>query len=135
MLAMPYSQYSDPNMAKQDWIRGVTGYQGGFGSGDFGRWGQSNGWDARTLTNVWNQMQPMFQNQPSYPQNTGLLGNHQQMGGLLSGYQPINYGWGQPISSRVEYPTGPGPMPNFQMPGPGGFGGPANSGHSFMWSP
>lgn len=96
-------------------------------------------------------------------QNQGLLSQPQNGGGLLSGYQPINYGnWQQPQAAQTSTQPGlqphvmPGPNPNSpyqwnnmgQASWGGGqdfatvtgnwggrqFGQPANTSHSFLWS-
>lgn len=118
------------NPERNRWVANVTGYSGDFSGGQFGQWGQQNGWDANTLVNMYDRMgqqQPQQPQQPPMPQQGGW-GTMPALQGLLSGYQPMGgyFGYG---GASFGAPVGPQTQ--------GGFAGtfpPANSGSNMLWT-
>lgn len=115
------------NPERNQWVAGVTGYQGDFSGGQFGQWGQQNGWDANTLVNLYGQM---GQQQPQQPpmQQQGGWGSMPSLQGLLSGYQPMGgyFGYG---GASFGAPVNPQMQPGFAGTFP-----PANSGSNMLWT-
>lgn len=106
------------NAMRNQWISGVTGYGGDFGNGQFSQWGQNNGWDASTLANVYNSMQPgqfhggMGQFQGGMGGYTSAppagWGGSSALGGLLGGYTPMFGGYGATNFGMPTYSSNPG---------------------------
>lgn len=119
------------NTDRNRWVASVTGYGGDFSGGQFGQWGQQNGWDANTLVNMYDRI---GQQQPQQPQMSqqGGWGSMPALQGLLSGYQPMGgyggYG-GASFAGSFGAPTGPQSQPGFAGTFP-----PANSGSNMLWT-
>ena len=127
------------NPERNQWVANVTGYDGDFSNGQFGQWGQQNGFDANTLVNAYDRMQnrsPALP-EPQMPQ-CGGCGSMAGLQGLLSGYAPAIYNGGAfgGNASGMGGAFGGGyASASQQMPG---FAGVmptlANRGHNMLWS-
>lgn len=115
------------NPDRNRWVANVTGYSGDFSNGQFGQWGQQNGWDAGTLVNMYDRMGQQQPQQPPMPQPMqGGWGTMPALQGLLSGFQPMG-GYGGYGGASFGAPVGP----------QAGFAGtfpPANSGSNMLWT-
>lgn len=114
---------------RNQWVASVTGYGGDFSGGQFGQWGQQNGWDANTLVNMYDRMSQQQPQQPQMPQQVGW-GSMPALQGLLSGYQPMG-GYGGYGGASFGAPV----SPTFSnQPGFAGTFPPANSGSYMLWT-
>ena len=130
-------QQSNPNRnwganpERNRWVASVTGYGGDFSNGQFGQWGQQNGWDANTLVNMYDRMGPRIQETPQTPPHMsqqGGWGSMPALQGLLSGYQPMG-GYGGYGGASFGAPVNPQMQPGFAGTFP-----PANSGSNMLWT-
>lgn len=131
------------NPERNQWVAGITGYDGDFSNGQFGQWGQQNGFDANTLVNAYDRMQNMggkvaFGNQqPQMPQGGGW-GSMAGLQGLLSGYAPAIHNGGafggNARGGGMDYGGGYAATAQQQAPFAGVMPTLANRGHNMLWS-
>lgn len=125
------------NPERNQWVAGITGYDGDFSNGQFGQWGQQNGFDANTLVNAYDRMQNMggkvaFGNQqPQMPQGGGW-GSMAGLQGLLSGYAPAIHNGG--LRGGMDYGGGYAATAQQQAPFAGVMPTLANRSHNMLWS-
>ena len=117
------------NPQKNQWIAGVTGYDGDFGGGGFQNWGPSNGYDIGTLERLYSQHSQMGQQPTSWsptPQQGGW-GAMPALQGLLGGL----------VAGSTAGPRYAAPVGGYAATSQPGFAGtfpPANSGSNMLWT-